>query len=290
MHVLGALAKPAGVPIIWHIHDYVSGRPLMQRLIKRLHNRCSLILANSNSVKRDLESVCGSSAPVQTLYNVVDTAVFSPDGSTLDLDSLARISPADPGTLRVGMLCTFARWKGQETFLRALSLIPDELPLRAYIVGDALYETDGSQYSMAELKAEAKRLGVAERVGFTGFVAEPAAAIRSLDIVVHASTQPEPFGLVIIEAMACGRAVIVSEAGGAAELIDSENRIGINALGHTPGDAEQLAVRIKQLAADPKLRARLGAAGRDTAVRRFSRARLATELIPVYRRVTAESV
>lgn len=283
MHVLGALAKPSGVPLIGHVHDYVNGRPLMVRLFKQLQKRCSLVLANSNSVKLDIETVCGNSLPVQTLYNVVDTAVFTPDGPRLDLDSLSGLPPATPDTLRVGMLATFARWKGQEIFLRALSLIPASLPLRGYIVGDALYETDGSQYSMAELKAEAKRLGVADRVGFTGFVDEPAAAMRALDIVVHASTQPEPFGLVIIEAMACGRAVIVSDAGGAAELIEKENGMGRNALGHTPGDAVQLAARVTQLATDPQLRARLGVAGRATVERRFNRTRIATELIPIYR-------
>ena len=58
------------------------------------------------------------------------------------------------------------------------------------------------------------------RVGFTGFL-PPAPAMRALDVVVHASTRPEPFGLVIAEAMACGRAVITSASGGAAELVDA---------------------------------------------------------------------
>ena len=107
--------------------------------------------------------------------------------------------------------------------------------------------------------------------------------MRALDIVVHASTEPEPFGLVIAEGMACGRAVVVSEAGGAVELFDA----GVNALGHTPGDAAQLAERITLLATDRDLRARLGARARATAERRFNRTRLAAELIPIYHAVTA---
>ena len=109
--------------------------------------------------------------------------------------------------------------------------------------------------------------------------------MRSLDILVHASTQPEPFGLVIVEGMACGRAVIVSEAGGAMELIEA----GINALGHPPGDAVRLSERLTELATDPGLRARLGKAGRATAEQRFNRTRLAGELIPIYNRVTTTS-
>ena len=119
---------------------------------------------------------------------------------------------------------------------------------------------------------------MAERVAFTGYVEDAAAAMRGLDVVVHASTEPEPFGLVIVEAMACGRAVVASEAGGAAELI----RPGVDALGHAPGDAAQLARRIGELAGDAGLRARLGAEGRATAERRFDRARLAAELVPIY--------
>lgn len=283
MHLLGALAKPRAVPLVWHVHDYVQARPLMASLMKLFSRRCAMAVVNSDSVGRDLRAVCGQALPIETVYNGIDLQVFSPCGEHLDLDALAGCSPAVPEVIRVGMLATLARWKGHEVFLRALSLIPSDVPLRGYIIGDALYQTDGSQTSLDELKTLAQRLGVAERVGFTGFVATPAAAMRSLDIVVHASTQPEPFGLVIVEAMACGRAVIASEAGGATELIES----GVNALGHKPGDAEQLAARIVQLAGDPQLREQLGAAGRKTVKERFNQTRLATELVPVYRKLAA---
>ena len=285
MHLLGAMTRPRGVPLVWHVHDYVQSRPFMAALMKLFRKRCSLAIVNSNSVGRDVKAVCGDAFPIQTVYNGVNTKVFSPCGNRLDLDSLAGLSPSQPGTVRVGLLATLARWKGHETFLTALSLLAPELPVRGYIIGDALYQTEGSQTSLAELKGIAQRLGISSRVGFTGFVSEPASAMRALDIVVHASTQPEPFGLVIVEAMACGRAVIISEAGGALELIET----GTNALGHTPGDAAQLAERITQLATDPELRAHLGAAGRATAEHRFNRSRLATELAPIYESLVQRS-
>ena len=246
MHLLGALAKPKATPLVWHVHDYVRARPFMARLMKRYHKRCALALANSNSVALDLKAACGNSLNVQTLYNGIDTDVFYPDGDLLDLDSSSGLPPAAHNTIKIGMLATFARWKGHEVFLRALALLPPELEWRGYIIGDALYQTDGSQYSLTELRHVAGELGITDRVGFTGFVDQPAAAMRALDIVVHASTEPEPFGLVIVEAMACGRAVIASDAGGAAELFET----GVNALGHAPGDAAQLAERIAQLATD----------------------------------------
>ena len=118
-------------------------------------------------------------------------------------------------------------------------------------------------------------------MGFTGFVRRSAEAMRSLDVVVHASTKPEPFGLVIIEAMACRRALIASRGGGANEII----RDGVNALAHTPGHAEDLAGLIVRLAHDPKLREKLGEAGRQTAERHFDRARLGLELAPIYQSI-----
>src|SRR3989442_10389239 len=278
MHLLGAVAKPRDVPLIWHIHDYVHSRPFMASLMKLFRRRCSIAFANSNSVEQDTRTTVGEELPVKTLYNGIDTTVFCPDGPSLDLDSLSGLSPAGHNTLRIGLLATLARWKGQETFLRAISLLPRELDWRGYVIGGALYQTNGSQYSMAELRALAKELGISDRVGFTDFVDQPAAAMRSLDIVVHASTAPEPFGLVIAEAMACGRAVIASEAGGAAEIIDPE----LNALLHSPGDTTRLCERITSLGANRELRQRLGLAGRATVQERFNRERLVTDLAPIY--------
>ena len=103
--------------------------------------------------------------------------------------------------------------------------------------------------------------------------------MRALDVVVHASTESEPFGLVIAEAMACARALVTSAAGGAAEIVTP----GVDALTHTPGDAEELAHAVARLAADATLRAALGRAAHASARARFDRSRLAAEWIPIYR-------
>ena len=284
MHVLGAFARPRGVPVVWHVHDYVGSRPVMARVMRLAAGRCRVAVTNSESVAADVRAVCGARLEVRSIYNAVNLRRFAPSGATLDLDALAGLPPAAPRTVRVGLLATLARWKGHQTFLRALSLLPPELRVRGYVVGGALYQTDGSQHTLEDLRSFAAQLGVADRVGFTGYVEESAAVMRSLDIVVHASTQPEPFGLVIAEAMACGRAVIASDAGGASELFDA----GRDALAHPPGDAAALARRIAELAGDADLRARLGREGRATAERRFDHTRLAADIIPVYERLRRE--
>ena len=277
MHLLGAWACPRKTPLVWHIHDYVTSRRLMSRLLRISRGRCTMAVVNSKSVARDLATVLPD-LPSVPVYNAIDLTRFSPEGNKLDLDALAGLPAPPPATIRVGLISTFARWKGHKVFMEALSRLPADIPIRGYIIGGPIYQTAGSQWSKAELQQEADRLGLADRLGFTGFVDDPAPALRALDIVVHTSTNPEPFGMVIIEGMAAGKAVVVSEAGGALELFEN----GENALGHPPGDAETLAAQIHRLASDAELRRRLGRAGRATAERSFNNTRLGSELAAVY--------
>jgi glycosyltransferase involved in cell wall biosynthesis len=88
---------------------------------------------------------------------------------------------------------------------------------------------------------------------------------------------------VIAEAMACGKPVIMTAAGGAQEIVTS----GQDAIAIAPGDASALADSIRQLACAAPLRAQLGAAARKTAEHRFDRVRMAHELIPIYEELDA---
>ena len=285
MHVLGVRAAPRAVPVLWHVHDYISPRPLMMRLMRLHAGRCAAAVANSQGVADDLRAVCGPALRIFPIHNAVDLDRFSAAGPALDLDRLAGLAPPALPVVRVGLVATMARWKGHEVFLRALKMLPTDSPVRGYVIGGTLYQTEGSQYELGDLRRLAASLGLESHVGFTGFVDEPAAAMRALDVVVHASTQPEPFGLVIAEAMACGRVVVVSGGGGAAELV----RPGEDALVHEAGRASALAERIGELARDPALRAALGARAEQSARRRFARARLADELMPIYRELSVNA-
>jgi glycosyltransferase involved in cell wall biosynthesis len=283
MHLLGAWSRPHRTPVVWHIHDYVSSRRLMNSLLGIFRRSCTVAVANSKSVALDLQSLF-KELRIVAIYNAVDLDRFSPTGEKLDLDAAAGLGPAPAGTIRAGLVATFARWKGHTVFLKALARLSAGVPVRGYIIGGPIYQTEGSQRTLADLRQEADNLGLSGKVGFTGFLENTAAAMRSLDLVVHASTQPEPFGMVIIEAMACGRAVIASQAGGASELFKD----GQNALAHPPADSTILAQQIERLSNDEGLRSRLGAAGRMTAERLYKRERLAKELLAVYREIKAQ--
>jgi glycosyltransferase involved in cell wall biosynthesis len=287
MHLLGGRVKPPSSSVVWHVRDYISPRPLMSRLLRRHQKRCTAVIANSESIAADVRRNCDALAThVYTVYNAIDLGYFNPQGGRLDLDQISGMVSPPPETVRIGLVATLARWKGHRVFLEALALLPKEMAVRGYIVGGALYQTSGSQFEIADLSRIAASLGLKDRVGFTGHIEDTAAALRALDIVVHASTQPEPFGRVIVEAMACGRAVVASCAGGAAELFTD----GADALGHPPGDVEALAACLKRLISDAALRKRLGTHARLTAEKRFDRRELAKQLVPLYRAVGSRSL
>ena len=285
LHVIGSRAARPGVPVVWHVHEYVSHRPLSRRLLQHHASRASAVVTNSRSVADDVRLVLGAETPIATVYNGVDLQEFAPEGDVADLDARSGLSAAASGTVRVGLIATFARWKGHELFLRALQRLGADSRIRAYVIGGPVYDTAGSQHTIEELRALAASLGVGDRVAFTGFIERPSTAMRALDVIVHASTEPEPFGLVIAEGLACGRAVIASAAGGAAELVEHD----VDALAVPPGDLNALAGALDRCARDAALRARLGAVARRTAIRRFDPDVFAGEFLKLYERAALQA-
>ncbi|CAN5916416.1 glycosyltransferase family 4 protein [soil metagenome] len=294
-HILGAWSRPRGVPVAWFLQDYIGSRPVMSRLLRRSSGSAKRIfpVAISNSVATDAEQVLGSRVGnLPTIYPAIDLERFSPgEGDGGALDRASNLPKAPEGLVRVGLVATFARWKGHEVVLEAAAKLARtrsegvDPPFRFYIIGGPIYRTIGSQYSLEELRALASRLGLDGQVGFTGHQSDPASAIRSLDVVIHASTRPEPFGRVIAEAMACGKALVAvgrdgpaGPAGGSAELFED----GVSALACPSGDPEALAEAVGRLIADPGLRRSLGEAGRQTTLKRFERSRLARDWAPFY--------
>ena|SRR5690348_11003706 len=129
-------------------------------------------------------------------------------------------------------------------------------------------------------------LGLEGSVGLVPFQADAAAVYRGLDIVVHASERPEPFGRTIVEGMASGRPVIVARAGGAAELFSE----GKSALGHDPGNAEDLARVLGRLVRDAALREHLARGARAEVELRFDRKRLGPDLHAAYATLLGKAV
>jgi glycosyltransferase involved in cell wall biosynthesis len=279
-HLLGRLANENNTPVLWHIHDFCGRRPTVGRLLRRARRSVVGAVAISQAVAQDLEQVVPG-LRVQVVYNTVDADRFTPaprDGGWLD--AAAGLPPAGREVVRIGLIATYARWKGHDLFLEAAACLAAESlrEVRFYVIGGPIYSTRGSQYSRDELSGLARARGLESRVGFIDFQEDPVEAFRALDIVVHASTQPEPFGLTIVEAMACAKPVIVARAGGAAELFTH----GRDALGFTPGNAEDLAAAMWRLAGDPGLARTLGENARRTVLERFHRCELGPRFLGIY--------
>ena len=288
-HLLSALFAPRNVPIVWHLHDFVGDRALASHALRATARLATSAIANSDAVAKDARQVLGPRIPIDVVHNAINTAHYAPGAvDAASLDRLGGVAPAPVGTVRVGLVGTYARWKGHELFLEAIKkVLARNLEQRArfYIVGGPIYRTAGSQFSETELREQARRAGIAEHVVFVPFQEDLSDVYRALDVVVHASTRREPFGMVIVEAMATACAVVVADAGGAAELF----RHGEDALGYEMGNADALASAMQTLIADEGYRAQLGERARRAAITHFSRDRIGAQLEKIYRGVLEKS-
>jgi glycosyltransferase involved in cell wall biosynthesis len=199
----------------------------------------------------------------------------------VDLDRFSATGPARPrsGRPRIAVVGRLVERKGVETVVRALVHLPRaELVIAGGPPADRLPE----EPEVARLLELADELGVTRRVQFTGRATreEVAALLRSADVVACVPWY-EPFGIVPLEAMACGTPVVASAVGG---LIDTVVH-GVTGLHVPPRAPEALAEALAAVLDDPALAAALGAAGADRARRRYGWSTIARATAEVYRTV-----
>jgi glycosyltransferase involved in cell wall biosynthesis len=278
-HVLTALALKRGQKLLWHVHDFLSWRPIMRNVLPRLQNRAEAAIAISQAVASDIRSVLPG-LPIEVLLNGIRTEDFERGRvAPLDLDALAALPPAK--AVRIGLIATYAHWKGHELFLEAAARV--NLPfVRYFIIGGPVYMSRASQLSEAVLRERIRELRLENRVGLLPFQREPARVYAALDVVIHASTKPEPFGRTVAEGMAAGCALIASAEGGPLEQI----RDGVDGLLFHPRDAQALASSMKLLLDNPSLRKELGEHAAERARKDLHAERIGSRLLQLYNRIT----
>jgi glycosyltransferase involved in cell wall biosynthesis len=146
--------------------------------------------------------------------------------------------------------------KGQDTFVKSIPYLSVEFPETRFVIIGSPFP--GNEAHLSRIQEMVGGLGVADRVIYTGDVEDIQAAYAALDVCVLPSEQPEPLGLVIIEAMASRKPVVGTRIGGPCELIDDEK----TGLLVTPGDPLALAVALRRLLRDNSMRKQFGDAGR----------------------------
>jgi glycosyltransferase involved in cell wall biosynthesis len=252
-------------PHLWHVHEILLRPAVVRRGLPCLVAGTSgCVLANSRQTQLWLER------EVPALAGRVCT-VFNGLGEVPAPDPAAAAAVRVRLGLREGeLLATLAgrinAWKGQDLLVEAMSRLaagPDGPPLHVAIVGDVF---TGQEALRERLKAQVAASGLGERVHLLPFVADIWPVWRASDIAVVPSTEPEPFGMVAIEAMACGLPVVAAAHGGLLDIVEHE----VTGLLFPPRSAAALAAALARLAADAALRRRLGAAGAQRQTRHFS--------------------
>lgn len=267
-HVLGSLAGfLSGRPVVWHLRDHIPPGSL-RWLLRALHTVLPRLRIAANS-KSTADCVPFASRPF-VVYNGIDPEQFA-FARTKQLHVELNLNPS---TKIIGIVGVLARWKGQTEFLRmARKLLDHHEQLHFVVVGDQIYDTSGDVGYRESLLALASELGIASQVSFLGFRMDTVNIIQSLDVLVHASVRPEPFGRVIIEALACGTPVTASALGGPIEILLP----GQDGLLHAAGNVEQMATNVEKLLAEDFSQA-LAARGREKVLRSFTHAAYATSL------------
>ena len=279
--VYGSIAaRAAGVPLVWHVRDRIAADYLPAAAVRLVR---TLVRHLADGV------VANSEATLATLPHRVRPAVSAVVPSPVELaadrdggrDGEGAHHPPNQadgeGRLRFGLLGRIAPWKGQDLFLRAFASAFPAGGERARLIGAPMF---GEEEFERELHALAAELGIAERVEFRGFREDVPSELASLDVLVHASVIPEPFGTVVLEGMAAGLPVIAADEGGPATLIDD----GRSGCLFRSRDVRSLASAMRALAQDADQRARMGAAGREQADA-YAPERIAARLEEVYARV-----
>lgn len=163
---------------------------------------------------------------------------------------------AGEGDVLFGSFGRLQRWKGQDVFVAAAAQVARARPsARFVVVGGSVFGLE-PEY-LESLKQDAARAGLGDRLCFTGFRSDVPALMAACQVVCHTSRVAEPFGLVIIEAMALGRPVIATAGGGPSEIIASaEDGVLVR-----PEDPDALAAAMIALHDDPERRRSLGQRG-----------------------------
>lgn len=254
--VLGAFASAlARRSVVWHLHDILSREHFSASKIglavALARWRKAKVIANSRASADAFVAAGGRSDRVEVLHNPVDPVPFE---QAIPLPGLrAELGCAD-GEPLWAIFSRLASWKGQHVAIEALSRVPRG---HLALVGAPFFGEEPWEMRLREM---VQCLGLDRRVHFLGFRRDVPRLLATVDGAIHASTAPEPFGLVILEAQLAGKPVVATAAGGALEIVVP----GKNGWLVPPGDVPALAGVLAGWLEDPEAARRIGrAAGRS---------------------------
>lgn len=240
-----------------------------QRLVQRCASRLAhCVLVNATAVRARLREGGYARRAIAVIRNGVDVNRFAPRPPDAALRATLGLPPRAPLIVAVSRLNPM---KGIDDYLKAAALLAGRFPeARFVIVGDGA--------SRRDLEDQARLLGLAGRVVFTGTRLDVAAILSQAAISVAPSLS-EGLSNVVLESMAAGVPVVATRVGGTPEILDD----GVTGLLVPPCDAPALAGAIGRLLENEALAQRLGEAARARAVQRFSMHQMVRQTEGLYR-------
>ena len=262
----GPAAMLAGLPNVW----YQVGTPRpdwLDRMATLFPARGVIVLSRAGAAA---QSRVWPTRKQWLVYPGVSLDAFNADGLGIPQVLRAKFGLPLSGPL-IGIVGRLQRWKGMDVLLDSIPAILDRHPdVHAVIVGGP-HETEPGYPDV--LQARVQALGIGGAVTFAGFQSNVPEWMQAMDIVVHASDH-EPFGIVVIEAMALGKPVVAGAEGGPSETITP----GVDGLLSPFGNAAALATSVLRYLDDPPFAVQVGAAARKRA-QQFDDRRYAVNVI-----------
>jgi len=242
-------AQLAGVRCITHERGINRHYPRLARYYAR---RLDAIICISNAVRDNLRDKNIDPGNLVTIYNAIDPQVVQVDKTEQQIRQQHGI---DSTSRLIGVIGNIKEWKGQETAIRAMPEVLQQFPdTICLLVGDTAVD---DQYYKERLLALIDQLGIDEHIIFTGYTRNVANYLNAMQLVLHTSVEPEPFGRVLIEAMSMKKPVIGTRAGAVPEIIE-EGKTGFT---FVPGDHETLGKAITRLLSEPTMITQMGELG-----------------------------
>lgn len=267
-------------PHVWHVHELIVAPALMRKGFPRLVGALAdWVICISRMNARWLVDECPSLGNRSTvIWNGL------PDRAPVD-ESAARVFRTRAGALDDDVLIAFVgrfnRWKGQLVLIDALDLLWQRgiANVRAVFVGG---HPPGEPHHLEQLRSRIASSRHADRIAVMDFMDDVSPVWDGCDIAVVPSTEPEPFGLVAIEAMAASKPVVAAGHGGLLDIVEHQ----VTGLLVQPGDVHALGDALAQLVADGALRREMGQRGRQRQQQLFSLAGQVVAVTACYERLT----
>lgn len=271
-------------PLVVHVRDVLPAHPISHLVRTLLLRRADAIVANSEYTMRSfLDGRRPTEVVTQTVLNPIDVERLKRSSA----DNNLREELGVPGDAHVLVhAAQVTSWKAQDDSVRILAKLRDAgLDAHLLIAGETRFAGTGTSASnaqfAADLRALVRSLGVDDAVHFVGWRDDIASVYRAADVAVLPSLH-EPFGRVVIEAMAFDVPVFATSNGGPAEVLND----GVDGFLAPPRRPDEWARRIERLLADPDARRAVVDAARARVGAEFSPAAHARGMIEVYEKLT----